>query len=94
MTLAGPKPRTFAGHDGLREAWDQGRANWETFRFAVHGERDGVLEVGFSGIERLQRIEISGVLWFRVQERDGRIVRLWSALDAGDLPSGRGAAGR
>ena len=94
MTLAGPEPRTFAGHDGLREAWAEGRANWEIFRFAVQDEQDGVLEVGFSGIERLQRIEISGVLWFRVQERDGRIVRLWSALDAGDLPSGRSAAGR
>lgn len=86
VTLAGPEPRTFRGHEGLREAWAEGRANWEVFRFSVIEERDGVLEVGFAGVERLQQIEISGVLWFRLEERDGRIARLWSALDAGALP--------
>ena len=42
-------------------------------------------EVGFQGVERTQGIQLSGVLWFRVQERDGRIARLWSALDAAEL---------
>lgn len=45
-----------------------------------------MIEVAFSGMERLQGTEISGALWFRVEERDGRIVRLWSALDAALLP--------
>jgi len=96
VTLAGPEPRTFHGHEGLREAWAEGRANWELFRFSVldtrdgqgrqgTGQQEGILEVGFSGIERLQGIEISGVLWFRFEEQQGRIVRLWSALDAGRL---------
>jgi hypothetical protein len=87
VTLAGPEPRTFAGHDGLREAWAEGRANWEVFRFQVLDEEGGVLEVGFRGVEHLQGIEISGVLWFRVEEREGRITRLWSAMDAGALPA-------
>ena len=56
------------------------------FQFQVLDEEDGVLEVGFRGIEQTQGIQLSGVLWFRVEERDGRIVRLWSALDAGALP--------
>lgn len=86
VTLAGPEPRTFRGHDGLREAWAEGRANWESFRFTIQNEREGVLRVGYSGVERLQRIEISGVLWFRYEERDGRIARLWSALDGAELP--------
>ena len=45
-----------------------------------------MLEVGFRGIEQVQGIELSGVLWFRVQERDGQLARVWSALDAGELP--------
>jgi len=97
VTLAGPVPRTFAGHEGLREAWAEGRANWEVFRFQVitrdgqgrqgTGDETDVLEVGFRGIEQMQGIEISGVLWFRVEERDGRIARLWSAMDADALPA-------
>ncbi|HEX5909742.1 MAG TPA: nuclear transport factor 2 family protein [Thermoleophilaceae bacterium] len=86
VTFAGPEPRTFAGHDGLREAWAEGRANWEVFRFQVLGDEGGVLEVGFRGIEQVQGIELSGVLWFRVDERDGRLARVWSALDANELP--------
>ncbi len=85
VTLAGPEPRTFRGHEGLRQAWAEGRANWELFRFSVLDQDGETLEVGFSGIERLQGIEISGVLWFRFEEEQGRIVRLWSALDAGRL---------
>jgi len=27
------------------------------------------------------------VLWYRVEERDGQLARVWSALDAGELPS-------
>jgi len=87
VTFAGPEPRTFSGHDGLRAAWAEGRANWEVFRFQVLDEEDGVLEVGFRGIEQVQGIELSGVLWFRVDERDGRLARVWSALDAGELPA-------
>ena len=87
VTLAGPAPRTFAGHEGLREAWAEGRANWEVFRFQVIDEEAGVLEVGFRGIERMQGIEISGVLWFLVEECDGLIARVWSAMDAAALPA-------
>ena len=72
VTFAGPEPRTFAGHDGLREAWAEGRANWEVFRFTVLDADEGMLEVGFRGVEQTQGIELSGVLWFRVEERDGR----------------------
>ena len=88
VTLAGPEPRTFAGHDGLREAWAEGRANWEVFRLEVLDGPDGhdILEVSFRGIEQVQGIGLSGVLWFRVEERDGRVARVWSALDAGELP--------
>ncbi|HYI35714.1 MAG TPA: nuclear transport factor 2 family protein, partial [Thermoleophilaceae bacterium] len=86
VTYAGPEPRTFSGHEGLRAAWAEGRANWDVFRFQVLDEEGKVLEVGFRGIEQVQGIELSGVLWFRVQERDGRLARVWSALDAGELP--------
>lgn len=85
MSLASADAVTHRSHDGMREVWRESRANWEVFRFEVIEERAGVLEVGFSGVERLQRIEISGVLWFRLEERNGQIVRLWSALDANDL---------
>ena len=88
VSLASGQSVTYTGHEGMREVWDQSRANWEVFRFSVLDEEDGVLEVSFSGLERLQRIEISGVLWFRCSERDGRIVALTSAMDASDLDAG------
>ena len=77
MTFAGPEPRTFSGHDGLREAWAEGRANWEVFRFQVHRTRarTASCEVGFRGIEQPRASSSAGVLWFRVEERDGRIAR-------------------
>ena len=88
MTFAGPEPRTFSGHDGLRAG--VGRGPRQLGGVPLPGariEEDGVLEVGFRGIEQMQGIELSGVLWFRVEERDGQLARVWSALDAGELPS-------
>ena len=39
----------------------------------------------FSGMELEQGTELSGVLWFSVESRDGKIARLRSAMDAGLL---------
>jgi len=86
VSLAGPEPRTFQGHEGLREVWAESRANWHRFNLSVLDDEGDVTEVVFSGIELEQGIELSGVLWFRVEAKDGRIVRLWSALDASELP--------
>jgi hypothetical protein len=52
----------------------------------VLGDEDGLVQVEFSGIESLNATRVSGELWFRVHERDGRIARLWSALEPGELP--------
>ena len=86
MSLAGPEPRSFRGHEGLREVWAESRANWHRFELSVVDEAGAVTEVMFSGMELDQGIEPSGVLWFRVEAADGRISRVWSALDASDLP--------
>jgi hypothetical protein len=86
VSLAGPEPRTFRGHDGLREVWAESCANWHRFELSVVDDEGGVLEVMFSGIELEHGIELSGVLWFRVEANDGRIDRVWSALDASELP--------
>ncbi len=43
------------------------------------------IEVMFSGMELEQGIELSGVLWFDVESRDGKLARVRSALDAGVL---------
>ena len=86
VSLAGPEPRTFRGHDGLREVWAESRANWHRFELSVVDDEGAVTEVMFSGMELEQGIELSGVLWFRVEAQDGRITRLWSALDATELP--------
>lgn len=86
LSLATGDARVFRRQDGLREVWMESRANWDRFQFSVLDDEGAVIEVAFSGMERLQGTEISGALWFRVEERDGRIVRLWSALDAALLP--------
>ena len=86
MSLAGPEPRSFRGHEGLRDAWAESRANWNRFELSVVDDEADVTEVMFSGMELDQGIELSGVMWFRVETKDGRIVRLWSAFDASDLP--------
>jgi hypothetical protein len=39
----------------------------------------------FSGMELEQGTELSGVLWFSVDTRDGRITRVRSAMDAAAL---------
>lgn len=85
VSLAAGDARVFSGHEGMHRVWAESGANWEAFRFALLSEQDGLLEVGFTGIERLQRRRISGALWFRLEERDGRIARLWSAAEAADL---------
>ena len=46
------------------------------------------IEVMFSGMELEQGTELSGVLWFSVESRDGRIARVRSAMDAGELRLG------
>jgi hypothetical protein len=103
VSLATGEARVFRGEDGLREIWRESRVNWEQFELAVLDTRDGqarqgtgeeqeTFEVSFRGIEAAQGIQLAGVLWFRVDERDGRIARIWSALDAGLIPSGRSGA--
>lgn len=86
MSLASGHARAFRGHDGMREVWAESRANWVRFSFSVIAERDGVIEVNFSGLDTVGGPEHTGALWFRAEGNDGRIVRLWSALDAGLLP--------
>lgn len=86
VSLAGPEPRSFEGHEGLREVWAESRANWHRFELSVVDDDGDVTEVTFSGMELEQGTELSGVLWFRVEAKDGRITRLWSALDASELP--------
>ena len=86
ISLATGEARAFRGEDGLREIWRESRVNWDQFELSVLDERDGTLEVSFRGIEAAQGIQLAGVLWFRVEEREGRIVRVWSALDARLLP--------
>ena len=86
VSLAGPEPRSFTGHDGLKEVWAESRANWHRFDLSVLDDEGDVTEVVFSGMELEQGTELSGVLWFRVEAKDGRISRLWSALDASELP--------
>ena len=85
MSLAGAEPRTFTGHDGLREVWAESRANWHRFHLSVLDDEGGAMEVMFSGMELEQGIELSGVLWFSVESRDGRISSVRSALDAAQL---------
>ena len=84
VSLAGPEPRPFSGHEGLREAWSESRANWHRFELSVIDDGEPI-EVMFSGMELEQGIELSGVLWFSVESRDGKISRLRSAMDAGRL---------
>lgn len=86
VSLAGPEPRRFEGHEGLREVWAESRANWHRFELSVIDDEGGLTEVMFSGMELEQGTELSGVLWFRVEAKDGRIIRIWSALDASELP--------
>jgi hypothetical protein len=87
VSLASCAPRIFLGHDGLREVWAESRANWHRFVFSVLDDDDGgAIEVQFSGMELEQGTELSGVLWFRVEHDGERIVRIWSAMDAGLLP--------
>jgi hypothetical protein len=88
VSLATGEARAYRGEYGLREIWRESRANWDQFELSVLDEDEGIIEVSFRGIEAAQGIQLSGVLWFRVQEHDGRIARIWSALDAGLLPSG------
>jgi hypothetical protein len=85
VSLAGPEPRSFRGHAGLREVWAESRANWHRFELSVVDDEAELTEVMFSGMELEQGIELSGVLWFRVEAKVGRISRVWSALDAGEL---------
>ena len=85
ISLAGSEPRSFAGHEGLREAWAESRANWHRFELSVLDEEGDLIEVMFSGMELEQGTELSGVLWFSVESRDGRITRLRSAMDARQL---------
>lgn len=85
VSLAGPEPRWFSGHEGLREAWAESRANWHRFELSVVDDEGDVTEVAFSGVELDHGIELSGVLWFSVESRDGKISRLRSAMDAGRL---------
>jgi ketosteroid isomerase-like protein len=82
VSLAGPEPRTFEGHDGLREVWAESRANWHRFQLSVVDDDGDAIEVTFSGMELEQGIELSGVLWFSVESRDGKISRVRSAIDA------------
>ena len=86
VSFAGPEPRLFTGEEGLREMWAESRANWHRFEFSVLDDEGEVAEVMFSGIEMQEGTEISGVLWFRVKSRDGKIARVESALDATRLP--------
>ena len=86
MSLADPEPRTFRGHEGLREVWAESRAHWHRFELSVVDDDGDVTEVTFSGMELDHGIELSGVLWFRIESTDGRISRVWSALDASELP--------
>ena len=83
-SLAGPEPRSFEGHEGLREVWAESRANWHRFELSVLDEGNPI-EVIFSGMELEQGVELSGVLWFDVESRDGKLARVRSALDAGLL---------
>jgi hypothetical protein len=84
--LAAGDGRVYRGREELRETWRESRANWDRFAFAVVDEADGLVQVEFSGIESLNATRVAGTLWFRVHERDGRIARLWSALEPGALP--------
>ncbi len=86
LSLAGPEPRTFVGHEGLREVWAESRANWHRFEFSVIDDDGDVIEVMFSGMELEQGTELGGVLWFKVEAGGGRIRRIWSALDASAIP--------
>jgi hypothetical protein len=86
VSLATGEARTFRGEEGLREIWRESRVNWDQFALSVLDDQDGTLEVSFRGIEAAHGIQLAGVLWFRVEEREGRIARIWSALDAGLLP--------
>jgi hypothetical protein len=88
VSLATGEARVFRGEDGLREIWRESRVNWEQFELAVLDEEQGTFEVSFRGIEAAQGIQLAGVLLFRVDERDGRIARIWTALDAGLIPTG------
>jgi hypothetical protein len=76
----------YRGREDLRKAWRESRANWDRFAFSILADQAGLVQVEFSGIESLNATRMSGVLWFRVHERDGRISRLWSALEPGALP--------
>ena len=64
--------------------WAESRANWHRFELSVLDEGDPI-EVMFSGMELEQGTELSGVLWFDVESRDGKLARVRSALDAGLL---------
>jgi ketosteroid isomerase-like protein len=82
VSLAGPEPRSFTGHEGLREVWAESRANWHRFELSVLDDDSQPIEVTFSGMELDQGIELSGLLWFSVESREGKISRLRSAMDA------------
>ena len=65
--------------------WRESRANWHRFELSVLDDDGNPIEVMFSGMELDQGIELSGVLWFDVESRDGKIALVRSALDAGLL---------
>lgn len=87
MSLAGDEARAFSGHEGMGQVWAESRANWARFEFDVVGASGDVVQVAFAGNDTLERSEVHGMLWFRAETRDGLIVRLWSALDPGRLPT-------
>jgi SnoaL-like protein len=86
VSLAGSDARVYRGHEGLREAWAESRANWHRFVFSILDDDGSPIEVQFSGMELHQGTELSGVLWFRVEHDGERIQRIWSALDAALIP--------
>jgi len=88
VSLAGPEPRVYRGHVGLRDIWAESRGNWLRFAFAIVADEGELVHATFSGIEHVGATELGGALWFRVQTRGGRIVALWSALDPELLRAG------
>lgn len=65
--------------------WAESRANWHRFELSVLDDEGSPIEVMFSGMELEHGIELSGVLWFEVESRYGKLARVRSALDASVL---------